>query len=101
MMSRFANAVSRRVLRDGLHDNGSQMRVFRRAVVGVLQPGPLLQSFLPAMAVAAGFRVTEIPVRHHPRAHGESKYGLRQLWWRPAVEMLKLLWRQRGRRGRS
>jgi dolichol-phosphate mannosyltransferase len=100
LMSRLANAVSSRVLRDGLHDNGSQMRVFRREVVAVLQPGPLLQSFLPALAVAAGFRVVELPVRHHPRAHGESKYGLRQLWWRPFVEMLKLRWRLRGRRSR-
>jgi glycosyltransferase involved in cell wall biosynthesis len=92
VMSRVANAISSRVLRDGLHDNGSQMRIFRREVVAVLRPRPLLQSFLPAIAVAAGFRVVEIPVRHHPRAHGTSKYGLRQLWWRPCVEMIKLRW---------
>jgi glycosyltransferase involved in cell wall biosynthesis len=102
VMSRLANAVSSRVLGDGLHDNGSQMRAFRREIVSVLQPGPLLQSFLPAMAVAAGFRVVEVPVRHHPRRHGESKYGLGKLWWRPFVEMVKLRWRTRsGRRKRG
>lgn len=99
-MSRLANAVSSRVLGDGLHDNGSQLRVMRRGIVAVLEPGPLMQSFLPAMAVAAGFRVAEIPVQHHPRRHGQSKYGLGKLWWRPLVEMLKLRWRfsRRGRR---
>jgi dolichol-phosphate mannosyltransferase len=100
IMSRLANAVSSRVLRDGLHDNGSQIRAFRREVVAVLQLRPLLQSFLPAIAVAAGFRVVEIPVRHHPRAHGISKYGLRQLWWRPFIEMLKLRWQLRSLRRR-
>ena len=100
MMSRAANAVSSRILRDGLHDNGSQMRVFRRAVIGALRLGPLMQSFLPAMAVAAGYRLAEIPVRHLPRRHGESKYGLRNLWWRPFWEMIKLRWRLRRPRGR-
>jgi dolichol-phosphate mannosyltransferase len=90
VLSRLANAIRSRVLHDGLHDAGCQLRVFRRAVIASLQPSPLLQAFLPAMAVAAGFRVGELPVRHHPRQHGDSKYGLRNLWWRPFTEMLRL-----------
>ena len=34
-----------------------------------------------------------IQSRHHARQHGESKYGLGRLWWRPAVAMLALRWR--------
>lgn len=90
MMSRLANTVRRRLLRDGLHDAGCQLRVFRREVIAALRPSPLMQAFLPAMAVSAGFRVGELPVRHHPRAHGNSKYGLGNLWWRPFTEMLRL-----------
>lgn len=90
LMSRLANTVRRRILRDGLHDAGCQLRAFRREIIPVLQPSPLLQAFLPAMAVAAGFRIAEMPVRHHPRKRGKSKYGLRRLWWQPAVEMLRL-----------
>ncbi len=100
LMSRVANAVTSRVLGDGLHDNGSQVRVFRREVISALTLGPLLQSFLPAMAVAAGYRVAEMPVRHLPRRHGRSHYGLRNLWLRPLIEMLKLRWRLREQRGR-
>ena len=55
-----------------------------------LFPMELLQSFLPAIAVHPGFRVGELPVSHHRRDHGQSKYGLRQLWWRPALAMLAL-----------
>ncbi len=35
-----------------------------------------MHRFLPALAYQAGARITEIPVRHHPRASGRSKYGL-------------------------
>jgi len=90
VMSVLANAVRSRVLRDGLHDAGCQLRVFRRAVIATLQPSPLMQSFLPAMAVAAGLRAGELPVHHHPRLSGHSKYGLGLLWWRPFREMLRL-----------
>lgn len=100
LMSRLANAVRRRVLRDQVHDSGCQTRVFRREVVGALFPSRLMQSFVPAMAVAAGFRVAERVVRHHPRQHGQSKYNVRRLAWRPALEMVRI-WRELRRRRRA
>lgn len=90
VLSHLGNLVRRRLLRDGLHDGGCQLRVFRREVIAVLFPIDLLQAFLPAMARAAGFRVGEFPVRHHPRLHGVAHFGLRELWWRPAVALLKV-----------
>lgn len=89
-LSRLGNAIRRRALGDGLHDGGCQLRVFRREIVGALFPVDFLQSFLPAIAVATGFRVGEFPVRHHPRVHGRAHFGLRQLWWRPAVALLRV-----------
>lgn len=90
VMSRLANAIRSRLLHDGLHDAGCQLRVLRRPVLAALRPSPLMQAFLPAMAVAAGFRVGEMKVRHHPRVQGRSKYNLGNLWWRPFVEMMRL-----------
>lgn len=90
VMSRLANRVRRAVLHDGVHDAGCQLRVMRRKVVGAIFPFELMQSFVPAMAVASGFRVGEVPVRHHPRVRGRAHYGLRQLWWRPAAAMWRL-----------
>jgi dolichol-phosphate mannosyltransferase len=89
-MSRLANLVRGRFLGDRLHDSGCQLRAMRREVVACLFPFELLQSFLPAIVVAAGFRLGEFRVRHHPRTRGEAKYGLRQLWWRPALAMFRL-----------
>jgi dolichol-phosphate mannosyltransferase len=102
LMSRVANGVRRVVLRDGLHDAGCQLRALSQAVVPALRPMELLQSFLPSLAVHAGFRVGEFPVRHHPRRRGTSKYGFFRLWWRPAVAMFALRWRlSRGKQGRE
>ncbi len=97
-LSRLANAVRRFVFRDGMHDAGCQLRVFRREVIAALTPGPLLQAFLPTMVARAGFRVSEVPVRHHARVFGRPHYGLRKLWWRPFCEMVVLWWRCRSRR---
>jgi dolichol-phosphate mannosyltransferase len=89
-MSRLANLVRGRFLGDRLHDSGCQLRAMRREVVDCLFPFELIQSFLPAIVVAAGFRLGEFRVRHHARTRGEAKYGLRQLWWRPALAMFRL-----------
>ena len=97
VMSRLANSIRRAVLGDRVHDAGCQLRVMRREVLAALGPMDLLQAFIPALAVAAGFRVGELPVRHHPRRRGLSKYGLAELWWRPAAGMLRLrleLWKR-------
>lgn len=93
IMSRIANVVRGAILRDGVHDAGCQLRAMRREVRTAFFPMELMQSFIPALAVAAGFRVTEMPVRHHPRGHGVAKYGLGRLWWRPAAAMLGLRWK--------
>lgn len=89
-MSRLGNAVRRFVLNDHLHDSGCQLRAMRREVVAALFPMDLMQSFLPAIVGAAGFRVGEFPVRHHPRVRGEAHFGLRQLWLRPLLALLKV-----------
>lgn len=89
--SRAANLVRRALLRDGVHDAGCQIRAMRREVVRALRPMDLMQSFVPALAAASGLRVGELPVRDLPRALGRSKYGVGELWWRPAAAMVRLL----------
>lgn len=90
LLSRIGNRVRRELLHDGLHDGGCQLRVFRREVIAMLFPVELLQSFLPAIAAAAGFRIGEFPVRHHPRMRGVAHFGLRELWYRPALALIKV-----------
>ncbi len=49
-----------------------------------------LYRYIPAMAAYEGFRVTEIPVRHRPRTHGRSKFGLER-YVRGFLDLLTIL----------
>ena len=96
-MSRVANAVRGRILRDGVSDTGCGLKVFRREVIEAFVPIRTLYSFMPALAVAAGFRVVEQPVQHRARAAGTSKYGLGVMLWRPVLDLLGVWWFTRRR----
>lgn len=74
--SRLANALISRVTGVALHDYGCSLKAYRAAVVKDIQLYGEMHRFIPAYAAMVGARVTEIPVRHHPRAAGHSKYGL-------------------------
>lgn len=96
-MSRIANGVRRRLLRDGVHDSGCALRLFRREVLGSLLPIRTLYSFIPAMAATHGWKIREIDVAHHPRRAGTSKYGLRAMALHPFCDTLALYWLLRRR----
>jgi glycosyltransferase involved in cell wall biosynthesis len=93
-MSRLANAIRARVLHDHTSDAGCALKAMRREVVTALVPLRTLYSFIPALAVAAGFRVGECPVAHRPRHGGHSSYGLRVFLWWPLVDMVGVRWLQ-------
>jgi dolichol-phosphate mannosyltransferase len=97
-LSRLANAVRGRMLRDGVSDAGCALKVFRREVATAFWPVPMLNPFMPALAAAAGFRVLEHPVGHRARAGGRSKYGLRVMLYRPCFDLLAIWWLLRRRR---
>jgi hypothetical protein len=59
-----------------IHDYGCSLKAYRRDVLDDVELYGDLHRFLPALAHAAGARVTEIPVNHHPRRYGKAKYGL-------------------------
>jgi dolichol-phosphate mannosyltransferase len=91
-MSRLANAARRGLLRDGVSDTGCSLKLFRREVAASFLPIRTLYSFLPAFAVAGGWRVVEVPVGHRSRRAGESKYGLRVMALHPLLDLLALAW---------
>jgi glycosyltransferase involved in cell wall biosynthesis len=96
-MSRVANAVRSRFLGDAVHDAGCGLKAMRREVVDAFIPIRTLYSFMPALAVAAGYRVVECPVQHRARRAGVANYGLRAFAWRPLVDMIGVWWFTRRR----
>jgi glycosyltransferase involved in cell wall biosynthesis len=59
-----------------LHDYGCSLKAYRREALQDVRLYGEMHRFIPIYASWAGARVSEIPVEHHPRTMGKSKYGL-------------------------
>jgi glycosyltransferase involved in cell wall biosynthesis len=59
-----------------LHDYGCTLKALRREIADELKLYGEMHRFIPALAASLGASIIEVPVRHHPREHGRSKYGL-------------------------
>ena len=71
-----ANWLISRLLHVRLHDYGCTLKAYRREVVEDVRLYGEMHRFIPIYAAWEGARVTEIPVAHHPRRFGSSKYGM-------------------------
>jgi hypothetical protein len=96
-MSRLANAARSRILGDGVADSGCGIKAFHRRVIDAFIPMRTLYSFMPALAISAGFTVRQVPVHHRPRSGGKSKYGVRQFLWKPLLDLMGVWWFSRRR----
>ena len=74
--SRFANKLISTISGVRLHDYGCSLKAYRREVIKDVKLYGEMHRFIPIYANWMGARVTEIPVKHHSRLHGESNYGL-------------------------
>jgi len=74
--SRIANRVRSAILEDNITDVGCSLRVFRHDCMKRVRFFKNAHRFFPALFLMAGFTVSETPVKHRPRRHGTSKYGL-------------------------
>ncbi len=73
----FANRLIQRITEVRIRDNGCSLKAYRRDLLGRMILYSDMHRFIPAVAAAtAGARIAEVPVRHHARQHGTSKYGL-------------------------
>ena len=84
----LANKLISRVTGVELHDYGCALKVYRADVIRGLRLYGELHRFIPALAAEVGARIIEVPVRHHAREHGVSKYGLDRTF----RVLLDLLW---------
>ncbi|MDP3138750.1 MAG: glycosyltransferase family 2 protein [Burkholderiaceae bacterium] len=77
--SRMANWLISRVSGVKLHDYGCSLKAYRREVIKDVKLYGEMHRFIPIYASWLGARVTEIPVTHHARQFGQSKYGLERI----------------------
>ena len=74
--SKLFNKVSSGFFDLPLNDHDCGFKAFRKEVVQSLDLYGELHRYIPARAHRQGFRITEIPVTHHNREFGHSKYGM-------------------------
>lgn len=74
--SMLANGLISRITGVALHDYGCTLKAYRRSVIQDVHLYGEMHRFIPALASWVGGRVVEVPVQHHPRRFGTSKYGL-------------------------
>ncbi|MDH4390538.1 MAG: glycosyltransferase family 2 protein [Aquabacterium sp.] len=74
--SLLANRLISRATGVQLHDYGCALKAYRRPIIDRIRLFGELHRFIPSLARDAGARIAEVPVRHHARTHGQSKYGI-------------------------
>ncbi len=86
--SAAANMIISRVTGVKLHDYGCALKLYRADVIRGLRLYGELHRFIPALAAEVGAHIVEVPVRHHARTRGVSKYGIDRTF----RVVLDLLW---------
>jgi glycosyltransferase involved in cell wall biosynthesis len=71
-----ANRIIRRLTGVAITDNGCSLKAYRRDLLDRISLYAEQHRFIPALSASVGARITELPVRHHARRFGESKYGI-------------------------
>jgi len=92
--SRVANRVRNFFTHDGVHDTGCPLKIFRRPVLERIALFEGMHRFFPTLALMHGFTVTEVPVRHYPRIHGVSKYGMGNRLFKSLYDLIAVRWMQ-------
>lgn len=75
-----ANWLVRKVTGVSLRDNGCGLRAYRAEVIKRYCLYSDMHRLLPTIVGLTGAKIAEIPVRHHPREFGTSKYGLSRIY---------------------
>lgn len=95
--SRVANGVRNWLTHETISDAGCCFRAFRRECVARVRFFRGAHRFLPTLIRMEGFRVTELPIAHHPRGAGRTHYGVWNRLFASFGDLLAVRWIQQRR----
>ncbi|WP_024791212.1 glycosyltransferase family 2 protein [Lebetimonas sp. JS032] len=93
-LSKIANKIIRKITGVYITDYGCTLKVFKKDVAKNLQLYGELHRFIPILAKMYGAKITEVPVRHHERKFGKSKYGFNRIF-KVISDLMYLVFMQR------
>lgn len=90
----IANDIRNRLTHENIHDSASGLKVFHKECIERIKMFNGMHRFLPTLVKLEGYRVMEMPVRHHPRLAGKSKYGVSNRLFRALRDTFAVRWMQ-------
>lgn len=90
--SKIANAIRNRLSGETIQDSGCTFRAYQRECLKNLKLFKGMHRFMPTLVKMEGFRVIEIPIAHHPREFGVSKYTTWNRMIRAFIDLLAVKW---------
>ncbi len=95
LSSRVGNGFRNWMTGESVTDVGCSLRAMRTAYLRRVKLFRGMHRFLPTLLRIEGARLVEIPVAHHPRRHGRSKYGIGNRLFVGIVDVFAVRWMQR------
>jgi len=92
--SKIANGIRNRVTHEAVTDVGCTLRAVRAEYLRRIPVFNGMHRFLPTLLRMEGARLTEVPVNHRPRLHGQPKYNIRNRIFRALTDLFGVRWLQ-------
>lgn len=93
--SRIANTIRNWLSGEEIHDSACTLRAFKRECIKEIPIFNGMHRFLSTLVKMEGYRIIEVPVTHHPRRYGKSKYNIRNRMVRAFIDLLAVRWMKR------
>ena len=90
--SKIGNAVRNLLSGENIQDSACTLRAFKKACIMEIPVFNGMHRFLSTLVKMEGYRVTEVPVSHHPRSFGKSKYNIRNRMLKSSIDLLAVRW---------
>jgi glycosyltransferase involved in cell wall biosynthesis len=90
--SKIANRIRNWLSEETIRDSGCTLRVYKRECLEDLKLYKGMHRFMPTLIKMEGFRVIEIPIAHHPRKFGVTKYTTWNRMWVALIDLFAVKW---------
>jgi glycosyltransferase involved in cell wall biosynthesis len=93
--SKIGNSVRNWLSGENIRDSACTLRAFKKECIKEIPVFNGMHRFLSTLVKMNGYRIIEVPVSHHPRKFGKSKYNIRNRMVRSFVDLLAVRWMKR------
>ncbi len=90
--SKIGNGVRNLLSGESIQDSACTFRAFKKDCIAEIPTFDGMHRFLSTLVKMEGYRVTEVPVSHHPRRFGKSKYNIRNRILKSSIDLLAVRW---------